>query len=92
MSGKWRLRCGAYARSTGKPCQRKVVPGKKRCPNHGGLSTGPKTKEGKRRSMMNLPRVRAAAERKTKEGGGSAAGARPDEAVALFPFDDRFVK
>ena len=41
--------CGAYARSTGKPCQAPVVHGKKRCKLHGGLSTGPRTAEGKRR-------------------------------------------
>lgn len=38
-------RCGARTR-TGAPCKRKPVPGRRRCPNHGGLSTGPKTKEG----------------------------------------------
>ena len=35
-----RPRCRAYARTTGLPCRRKVVEGRKRCPNHGGLSTG----------------------------------------------------
>lgn len=40
--------CGAITR-TGAPCRRKVVPGKARCPNHGGLSTGPRTEEGRRR-------------------------------------------
>ena len=42
-------RCGARTRR-GRPCQRKVVLGRPRCPNHGGLSTGPKTPEGKARS------------------------------------------
>lgn len=38
--------CGANARSTGKPC--KAAPlANGRCRNHGGLSTGPKTKQGK---------------------------------------------
>ncbi|QDA56019.1 hypothetical protein FHQ07_01135 [Thermomonas aquatica] len=49
--------CGAKTRK-GFPCVRKVVPGKARCPNHGGLSTGPKTAEGKARAAMNLPRSR----------------------------------
>jgi hypothetical protein len=40
-------RCGAYARSTGQPCRMRPVPGRKRCPLHGGLSTGPKTEEGR---------------------------------------------
>ena len=51
--GEFTDRCGAYARSTGKPCQQKPVSGKKRCKNHGGLSTGPKTKKGKKRSAAN---------------------------------------
>ena len=38
--------CGAYARSTGNPCQAKVMPNG-RCKNHGGMSTGPKTPEGR---------------------------------------------
>ncbi len=40
--------CGATTRS-GTPCRRKAVPGKVRCPNHGGMSTGPKTAEGRKR-------------------------------------------
>ena len=39
-------RCGAYARSTGLPCQAKAL-GNGRCKNHGGLSTGPKTLLGR---------------------------------------------
>ena len=38
--------CGARARS-GDPCKNKVIPGKRRCKYHGGLSTGPKTDAGK---------------------------------------------
>ena len=40
--------CCARTRK-GFPCVRRVVPGKRRCPNHGGLSTGPKTEAGKAR-------------------------------------------
>jgi len=50
-------RCGAKTRA-GRPCDRKVVLGKTRCPNHGGLSTGPKTPEGKARSLAALRRGR----------------------------------
>lgn len=39
--------CGAYARSTGKPCQASALRNG-RCRNHGGLSTGPKSLEGRR--------------------------------------------
>ena len=41
------LRCGAHARSTGEPCGRKAL-ANGRCPNHGGLSTGP-TEAGRNR-------------------------------------------
>ena len=38
--------CKAYARSTGLPCMAKGL-SNGRCPNHGGLSTGPRTQTGK---------------------------------------------
>ena len=38
--------CGAYARSTDNPCQAKAL-ANGRCKNHGGMSTGPKTPEGR---------------------------------------------
>lgn len=41
-----RVVCGAKTRM-GTPCQSKSIKGKKRCKLHGGLSTGPRTKEGK---------------------------------------------
>ena len=54
MAGRhnWLPRCGAYARSTGRPCLRKPVLNENgtirngRCLNHGGKSTGPKSKDG----------------------------------------------
>ena len=56
-SGK---RCGAYARSTGKPCKRRALRSG-RCLNHGGLSSGPRTLEGRRRvGEASRERVRAA--------------------------------
>ena len=42
------FRCGARTR-TGRPCKRLPVPDGKRCPNHGGWSTGPRTPEGRAR-------------------------------------------
>ena len=45
---KLRPACGAKTRSGGK-CALRVEPGKKKCRLHGGLSTGPKTKEGRER-------------------------------------------
>lgn len=48
-----KVKCGAFARSTGKPCQIKAL-ANGRCRLHGGLSTGPKTSEGKQRALKNL--------------------------------------
>jgi hypothetical protein len=50
--------CGAYARSTGQPCQAKALPNG-RCKNHGGLSTGPKTIKG-RQAIAEATRQRMA--------------------------------
>jgi len=41
-------RCGAYARSTGQPCQAKAL-ANGRCRMHGGLSTGPTSEAGRKR-------------------------------------------
>lgn len=46
------LLCGARTRA-GTPCKRKDLYGNFRCRLHGGLSTGPITKAGKRRSAQN---------------------------------------
>jgi len=46
------LRCGAKTRA-GVPCKQKAIYINGRCRWHGGLSTGPKTEEGKKRSAMN---------------------------------------
>ena len=44
--------CGAKTRA-GKPCKITTIYENGRCKFHGGLSTGPKTVEGKKRSSMN---------------------------------------
>jgi hypothetical protein len=46
-------RCGARSKRTGHPCQLTAVYRNGRCKFHGGLSTGPRTIEGKARSSMN---------------------------------------
>lgn len=51
-------KCGATTRK-GAPCQRKALHNG-RCPNHGGLSTGPRTEEGRRRALANLKQFRSA--------------------------------
>ena len=53
-----KLKCGAYARSTGNPCQAKALTNG-RCKNHGGMSTGPKTPEG-RHAIAQATRKRMA--------------------------------
>ena len=45
---KLRPACGVRTRR-GEPCGARVVPGKRRCRMHGGLSTGPRTAEGRAR-------------------------------------------
>ena len=42
-----KVKCGAYARSTGNPCQAKALPNG-RCVLHGGLSKGATTPEGRK--------------------------------------------
>ena len=46
--------CGAIERNSGKICSKEPVEGGTRCAQHGGLSTGAKTEEGKARSLANL--------------------------------------
>ncbi len=68
--------CGARTRA-GRPCRARAVWDKKadkpangRCRMHGGLSTGPRTEEGKRRSLEALARGRENALRKRRQSGG----------------------
>ena len=53
-----KVKCGAYARTTGNPCQAKALTNG-RCKNHGGMSTGPKTPEG-RQAISQATRQRMA--------------------------------
>lgn len=53
-----RVICGAKRRRDGQPCQALSVPGKRRCKWHGGASTGPRTDEGRARSIKNLRQYR----------------------------------
>jgi hypothetical protein len=49
--------CGARTKAN-HPCRALKVKGRKRCKWHGGLSTGPRTAEGKARCTRNLPWAR----------------------------------
>jgi hypothetical protein len=53
-----KVTCGAFARTTGLPCQAKAMTNG-RCKNHGGMSTGPKTLEG-RQAIAQATRQRMA--------------------------------
>jgi hypothetical protein len=59
--------CGARTR-TGAPCRRTGL-GNGRCPNHGGLSSGPKTPAGRAR-IAEVQRKRWAAWRSHRDSGG----------------------
>ncbi len=70
-------RCGAYARTTGNSCIAKAMTNG-RCKNHGGMSTGPKTPQG-RQAIAKATRQRMASEGRVRvlegfyrwlEGGG----------------------
>jgi len=43
------MRCNAKSKTTGKQCGAHAIPGKTKCKYHGGWSTGPKTKKGRKR-------------------------------------------
>lgn len=49
--------CHAKTKS-GAPCQSRPCPGNVRCKWHGGMSTGPKSTEGKAKSLANLKQNR----------------------------------
>jgi len=66
MTKKLHEQCGAKTRK-GLPCKCKKLPGKDRCKFHGGMSTGPKTEDGKRKSAMNLVKARAVIANKPPE-------------------------
>lgn len=46
------LQCGAKTRA-GSACKQKAIYTNGRCKYHGGLSTGPRTKEGKAKAAQN---------------------------------------
>lgn len=58
MPGRWKRFCGARTRK-GTSCRCKALKNG-RCRLHGGLSTGPLTEAGKRKSAENLVKARIA--------------------------------
>ena len=67
--------CGAYARSTKEPCKAKAL-ANGRCVNHGGLSTGAKTPEGKHRLSVALKERMANGHMEKAKAGWLASGGR----------------
>ena len=61
---KQKVKCGAYARTTGNPCQAKAL-ANGRCKNHGGCSSGAKTEEG-RQAIAEATRQRMASGQRKK--------------------------
>ncbi|MFC3549569.1 HGGxSTG domain-containing protein [Lysobacter cavernae] len=55
-----RVICNARL-ANGGTCSRKSELGRRRCRYHGGCSTGPRTRDGKARVTLNLPRCRSVA-------------------------------
>ncbi|MEO6422002.1 MAG: HGGxSTG domain-containing protein [Candidatus Nitrotoga sp.] len=47
------ITCGARSKRTGHPCKNVSLYRNGRCKFHGGLSTGPKSKAGKRKAAKN---------------------------------------
>jgi hypothetical protein len=70
LPSKLRPACGARNRR-GEPCRLKLIPGKRRCRFHGGLSTGPASPEGRAR-IAQAQRQRWARWRATRDGGDHA--------------------
>ena len=63
-----RQKCEAHARSTGKPCQAKAL-ANGRCKNHGGMSTGPRTADGKKAiGEATAKRMASGQKERAKEG------------------------
>lgn len=63
-----RVPCGARRRRDGLPCQALSAPGRKRCKWHGGLSTGPRSAEGRATALANLRRGTQAGKRRESTG------------------------
>lgn len=78
-----RLICGAYARSTGKPCQAAGTGRGGRCRRHGGASTGPRTPEGRARCLagwrawLEKPGSRAALAESRRRGAAVTNARKP---------------
>jgi hypothetical protein len=60
----YKSHCEARCRD-GHACKRRVIPGRTRCKNHGGMSTGPRTEAG-RQAIVESNQRRAARKRQER--------------------------
>jgi hypothetical protein len=56
------LQCGAKTKRAGTPCKLNSIYLNGRCKYHGGMSTGPKTDLGKKKSSQNAKKARKVVE------------------------------
>jgi hypothetical protein len=81
MAIDWKT-CDAKTR-TGAPCKRRPISGRRRCRNHGGLSTGAITPEGRAR-IAESNRRRAEIKRANLNNSQQAADLSDDELAAII--------
>jgi len=81
----WRRRCNAHCKQPPlRYCRNWAVPGRSRCRFHGGMSTGPKTPEGKARVVAAMVAGRHRwVERMKAEGRKFPCGRRPGSRIKL---------
>ena len=81
----WRRRCNAHCKQPPlRYCRNWAVPGRNRCRFHGGMSTGPKTPEGKARVVAAMVAGRHRwVERMKAEGGKFPCGRKPGSQLKL---------
>ena len=79
----WRRRCNAHCKQPPlRYCRNWAVPGRSRCRFHGGMSTGPKTPEGKARVVAAMTAGRRLwVERMKAEGRKFPCGRKPGSRI-----------
>jgi len=81
----WRRRCNAHCKQPPlRYCRNWAVPGRSRCRFHGGMSTGPKTPEGKARVVAAMVGGRHRwVERMKAEGPKFPCGRKPGSRIKV---------
>jgi hypothetical protein len=68
-------------KKNGEPCRQKALYSRGRCKFHGGLSTGPKTEEGKQQSRINGAKGGRPRKTQVVDSQGLAKGKMPQDAL-----------